>query len=123
MAAPLFPPAGLVMPKPDWGFKESPQADIQEDKLGDGYVFREPKGINHIKRSFPMTWSELDPDVAEEAYDWLLPMLALKPLRIVHPVRGTVHQVILDSIDLTYDVYNNAVLNATFTEDFNPAGG
>lgn len=120
MPAPMFPPAGLVMPDPDWGFKESPQAKVNEQELGDGYVFREPKGLNHIKRTFPMTWSELDEQVAEAAYDWLLPKLKLTPIRIKHPVRGTTHQVVIDSLDITYDTYNNAVLNLTVTEDFNP---
>lgn len=122
MAAPIFPPAGLVMPNPDWGFKESPEAKVDEAEMGDGYVFRQPKGINHIKRTFPMTWSELSPEIGERAYDFLLPMLKVYPLRIAHPVRGYLIQVTLESLDLTYDTWDNAVLNATFKEDFNPVG-
>lgn len=122
MAAPLFPPAGLEMPSPDWGFKETPQANVKEEAMGDGYVHREPKGINHIKRSLPMTWSSLDEDVALAAYDWLLPKLKLTPIRVFHPKRNQEIQVIVDSIEITYDTWNNAVLSVGFTEDFNPVG-
>lgn len=120
MPAPMFPPDGLVMPNPDWGFKESPTADVNEQPLGDGYVFREAKGLNHIKRTFPLTWSNLEVPVAEAAYDWLRPKVKLNPIRFRHPVRGTLHQVIIDNVDIEYDTYGNAVLNLTVTEDFNP---
>lgn len=122
MAAPFFPPTGLDLGEPDYGFKETPNANVEETPLGDGYVFREPKGINHIKRTMPMSWSNLDQDVALEAYDWLLPKLKLNPILITHPTRGTQIQVICDSLEITYDTWNNAVLNATFIEDFNPVG-
>lgn len=120
MAAPMFPPPGIDLGSPDWGFKETPEANTNEDELGDGYVFREPKGINHIKRSVPMVWSNLDEDVALEAYDWLLPKLKLDPVRVMHPTRNQIIQVILESMDITYDTWGNAILNVSFKEDFNP---
>lgn len=121
----VFPPSlaqfGVAkLDDPDWGFKDSTDADVQESSLGDGYVFREPSGLNYLRRTWSPSWSNLDPDVAEYLYDFLEARLKLTPMKWVHPTRGTTVQVTARTIELTWDQWNNGVLDVTFEQDFNP---
>lgn len=106
---------------PAYGLEDSPEADIDTVKMGDGYVLRRPKGINSIKNTWPLTWDMLEADVARSTYDWLLPRLNLTPFKWTHPVRGVVYQVVCTSLKLAYNQFNDEVLTATFEQDFNPA--
>ena len=119
MAEP-FPPAGVDLPNPDWDFSQSPEVTVDVQKLGDGYEVRQPIGLNSVKEGFSPKWSSLDPEVAEACYDFLLPRLKLKGLMWTHPVRGTPVKVVAESVNITYDTWDNAVLEVTFRQDFNP---
>lgn len=118
--ADLFPPAGVVLGAPDWGFKETPEANVDVITLGDGYESREPVGINHIKDAFEPTWSSLEPAAALAAYQFLRERLKWKAVMWTHPVTGVLTKVVPQTVDLTYDTYNNAVLNVSFKQDHNP---
>ncbi|QYW06476.1 putative minor tail protein [Pseudomonas phage UAntarctica] len=119
--AEVFPPAGLVLPSPDWGYKISPDADVQVSKLGDGYEVRTPSGLNFISENLSPTWSSLDPDVGLAAYNFLKARLRWKGLLFTDPISGQVYKVTADSVALTYDTWGNAVLDVQFRQDFNPS--
>ena len=108
--------------KPDWGFSESPTTDINESRLGDGYVFREPKGLNFRRTTWQPSWSSLGVVEGEAAYDWLFAREKLIPFLWQHPLTGAMHQVVCQSVSKNYDTWGNVVLNATFEQDFNPQG-
>ena len=118
--ADLFPPPGLVLPKPDWGFKESPDADVIVEKMGDGYEVRTPNGLNHIKDTLSPTWSSLDPDVGVQAYEFLKSRLNWKSVMWEHPLNGRMLKVVPQQLSITYDTWGNAVLDVQFRQDFNP---
>lgn len=118
--ADTFPPAGLTLPSPDWGLSSAPSANVSKSKLGDGYEFREPKGLNFRSESFQPTWSSLDPGPAQQAYEWLFQRLELYAFMWAHPVTLKVYQVIASNLSIEFDTYGNAILKVTFTQDFNP---
>lgn len=120
MAAEIFPPAGVVLGTPDWGFQQAPDADVDIYKLGDGYESREPKGLNSVKESFSPSWSNLSPGPALQAYNFLKARLKWKQLTWTHPVTGATHKVTCQSVSITYDQWDNAILAASFKQDFNP---
>lgn len=106
---------------PDYGLEDAPEADIDEVKMGDGYVLRRPKGINYIKHTWPMKWDSLEVAVARSTYAWLLARLKLTPFNWTHPVTGVVFQVTCQEVKLAYNQFNDEILTATFEQDFNPA--
>lgn len=108
------------MPNPDWGFSEAPSADVTVSKLGDGYEVRTPKGLNHVRDDFKPIWSDMNPVDGQAVVDYLKPRLGWKALKWLHPVRKTQVQVVAESVSLEYDQWNNAVLNISFRQDFNP---
>jgi phage-related protein len=110
---PNFPPA-------DWGFSQTPEANVDVQTLGDGYESRESVGLNSIKETFPVKYSTLDTGVGRQAYDYLKPKLKKESVTWVHPVTGVVYKVIPESLTLTWDTFNNEVLEITFRQDFNP---
>lgn len=112
----IFP----LVTKPDWGFNVEPEANVEEVKLGDGYVYREPIGLNYLKEKFNPVWSSLDPEEGRPVYQWLMSRLKLKPFLWNHPVSGEQYQVVCQSVSITDDTWGNVVLSATFEQDFNP---
>lgn len=116
----IFPPVGMKLGQPDWGFKHDPTADVEVVKLGDGYEFREPKGLNHISTAFQPVWSNLDPLVATAAYEDLLPDLKLRERLWIHPLTGATWKVIPEALSLEYDTWGNAILSITWRQGFNP---
>jgi phage-related protein len=120
MAGTFPPPSQPNFPAPDWGFAQSPEANVDVQKLGDGYESRESVGLNSIRETFPVKYSTLDKGVGQAAYDYLKPKLNKESVTWVHPVTGVTYKVIPESLSLTYDTWNNEVLEITFRQDFNP---
>jgi phage-related protein len=108
------------MPAPDWGFSQSADADVDIQNLGDGYEVREPKGLNSVRESMSPKWPNLDPDVALQCYNYLKPKLKLESVLWHHPITDVVYKVIPESLSLTWDEWNNGVLEVSFRQDFNP---
>lgn len=106
--------------KPDWGFNESPTTNVTESRLGDGYVFREPNGINFRRTTWQPGWSSLEKAEGESTYDWLKARQRLIPFLWQHPLTGVMYQVVCQEVAKTYDTWNNVVLTTTFEQDFNP---
>ncbi|MNQ69549.1 Phage minor tail protein [compost metagenome] len=111
-----FPDIGT----PDWGFAEQPDADVDQIKLGDGYEFREPRGLNYLKDTWSPKWSNLDETDAETAYAFLRARLKLTPFLWTHPLSAVQYKVLCQSVSLEYDTFDNAVLTASLSRDFNP---
>lgn len=109
-----------TIPNPAYGLEDAPEADIDEVKMGDGYVFRRPKGLNYIKHTWPLTWDSLEVAQARSTHAWLRERLKLTAFKWTHPVTGVVYQVTCQEVKLTYNQYNDEILTATFEQDFNP---
>lgn len=120
MAGTFPPPSVVDMPNPDWGLSLTPDANVDIQSLGDGYEVRESVGLNSIRENMSPKWSNLIPAMALECYNYLKPRLKRDSVTWVHPVTGTVYKVIPESISLTWDEWNNGVLEVTFRQDFNP---
>lgn len=118
--ADIFPPGEIDLGTPDWGFAESPEANVNVQRLGDGYESREPIGLNHIKDSYSPTWSFLEPEPARAAYKFIRERLLWKAVLWTHPITGEALKVVPQTVNLTYDEYNNAVLAISFKRDYNP---
>lgn len=116
----VFPPPGTELEAPDWGFSESPDAEVEVSKFGDGYEARELKGLNAIKDTWNPVYSNCTLAAGEACYAFLKPRLKWNPVLWTHPVTGAVHKVICTSLKKTYDVYDNIVLDIQFEVDFNP---
>lgn len=106
--------------KPAYGLEDAPEADVDEVKMGDGYVLRRPKGINYIKNTWNPSWDSLEDTVARSTYAWLLARLMITPFQWTHPVTGVVYQVVCKAVKLSYNAFNDEILTATFEQDFNP---
>lgn len=118
--ADVFPPPGVVLENPDWGFSEAPDADVEVSQFGDGYAARELKGLNAIKDSWNPQYSNCEVIPGEQAYNFLKPRLKWNPVLWTHPVTGVVYKVICTSLKITYDVFGNVALDIQFERDFNP---
>lgn len=118
--ADVFPPPGVDLGTPDWGFKDEPDANVEVSNFGDGYAARELIGLNAITDKWNPTWSSADVQPAMMAFDFLKPRLKWNPVLWTHPITGVVYKVICQSLSLTYDQWNNAVLEVQFERDFNP---
>lgn len=115
MSLETFPDIGT----PDWGLSVDPGADVTIVKLGDGYVVRQPTGINHLKDSWNPQWSTITDAQALSTYAWLRARLKLKAFLWPDP-EGVVKQVVCTSVRLTYNQYNDIGIAAAFEQDFNP---
>lgn len=118
--ADLFPPPGVELEAPDWGFSESPDANVNVSKFGDGYAARELVGLNAVSDTWNPVYSNCEVAAAQQAYNFLKPRLKWNPVMWQHPITGVMYKVICASVKITYDVYNNAVLDIQFERDFNP---
>lgn len=118
--AEVFPPPGVDLGTPDWGFKQSPSVNADVTKLGDGYEFREKVGLNAVEKTFNPVWSFLDPDEAEQAYDFLEPKVKTVGVLWRHPITNVQYKVVPDAISIEWDTWGNAILDVTFRQDFNP---
>lgn len=105
---------------PDWGFSDDVDANVEQVSLGDGYTFREAKGLNHLKDSWSPKWSNLDDAVGLSTYAFLRQRLKLIPFLWTHPITAVQYKVVCQSAKLEHDTYGNAVLSATLERDFNP---
>lgn len=110
----------LNLPAPDWGLNDSAEADVDEIKMGDGYVVRRPKGINYLKEAWSPKWQLLEKDQAEAAYQWLKQRLKVTPFLWIHPVSGLTYKVVCTSVSLNYTGFGDYGLSASFEQDFNP---
>lgn len=120
--ADLFPPAGVDIGVPDWGLSTNPSVRVDKQQLGDGYEYREPVGINFKRESFQPVWSNASPANALKAYTFLFERLEWKAFKWVHPLTKVTYQVVASGLSIEYDVYDNAILKVTLTQDFNPIG-
>ncbi|MCY1289969.1 Phage minor tail protein [compost metagenome] len=111
-----FPDIGA----PDWGLASDPQATVTSISLGDGYDFRRPEGINHIRESWSPSWSSLDPAMAESAYQWLRERLSWRAFLWNNPATGQTMKVLCTNVRLSLSEWGNSTLTATFRQDFNP---
>lgn len=105
---------------PSYGLEDAPEADVDEVKMGDGYVLRRPKGINYLRNTWTPSWDSLEAAVARATHKWLTDRLKLTPFLWTHPVTGVQYQVVCQSAKLVYNQFNDEILSATFEEDFNP---
>lgn len=112
-----FPFAHLA---PDWGLATDHTADVEEIKLGDGYVLRRPKGINHLRQSWSPGYSNLTLKEHEDMVAWLRPRLNLTPFLWQHPTSKIWHQVVCTKLRAAISEYNICPVNFDIEEDFNP---
>lgn len=103
----------------DWGLSDEVAADVEEQKLGDGYILRRPKGINHLRESWSPSWSFLTKLESQQMYAWLKPRLQLIPFKWTHPDTGITHKVICKSITRVSADVGLYTLKITLEEDFN----
>ena len=111
-----FPDIGL----PDWGLSADTETTVSAIKLGDGYEVRRPEGINHVRDSWSLSWSSLDPLVAEAALKWLSARKDWKAFEWTNPMDSSKKKVVCTAVRLTHTEYGNSGLTATFKQDFNP---
>lgn len=104
---------------PDWGLQSSPTADIEEQKLGDGYVLRRAKGLNHLRESWTPSWSFLTEAEAESNYAWLKQRMHLTPFLWTHPTENIAYKVVCKSVSKVVTDVGIFALRATFEQDFN----
>lgn len=111
--------------KPDWGLSSTPDADIEEQKLGDGYILRRPKGINYLRESWSPSWSMLERGDWESTYKFLKDRLALTPFLWEHPTETdslgnpVVYRVVCNKVTKVESDVGMLGLSASFTQDFN----
>lgn len=105
---------------PDWGLSDDPSADVYEQKLGDGYIVRRPRGLNYLSTKWNPSWGFLDPEEAEDIYIWLKNRLSLTPFLWTHPTTKEVHQVTCSKVSRVISTVGISTVNATFESDFNP---
>lgn len=115
MSLETFPDIG----QPDWGLQVSPTASVTTLVLGDGYIFRAPEGINHLRDSWSPTWGDVTEAKALSTQAWLRARLRLTPFMWTDP-QGVQKKVICQEVRVSYNQFNSMSLSATFEEDFNP---
>lgn len=104
----------------DWGLTDNVEADVEEHKLGDGFVLRMPNGINYIRESWNPKYSHLSKAEADAMYSWLKTRLKLTPFMWLHPETKNMHKVICKSVSRVTSDIDIHVVSMTLEEDFNP---
>lgn len=104
---------------PDWGLTSDVRADVYEGKVGDGYVVRRPKGLNYLKESWDLSWSNLDKAQAGSMYSWLKSRLKLTPFMWTHPTDGVTYKVICSKVSHAASDVGIYQVMASFEQDFN----
>ena len=104
---------------PDWGLTDEPTANIEETTLGDGYVLRRKKGINHLRSTWNPSWGMLTKQQADATYSWLKERLSLTAFMWTHPDTGETHKVVCQRVTKVVSEFNNYTMQATFVQDFN----
>lgn len=117
MAIERFPFPNLV---PDWGLSDEIRADVEEIALGDGYVLRRPKGINHLKTTWSPGYGFLTLEEQTEVRNWLKPRLKLVPFIWTHPTTGEDFQVVCQSLKTSATDVGIFPLQFTIEQDFTP---
>lgn len=111
--------------KPDWGLSSNPEADIEEQKLGDGYIVRRPKGLNYIKESWSPSWGMLEREDWSNTYEWLKSRLNLTTFLWNHPTEEVSpgvpkqYKVVCTKLSKVESDVGIFGLSATFVQDFN----
>lgn len=108
-----------LLTAPDWGLESSPETNIEEQPLGDGYVLRRPKGINYIRETWSPSWSHLSQAECEATYAWLKTRLNLVAFFWTHPTTGISTKVICTTVGMVVADVGIFSLRATFKQDFN----
>ena len=116
MAIEVFPFNDLTA---DWGLQDSVEANIEEHELGDGYVLRRPKGINHLRESWSPKFSFLTKQESQDMYAWIKPRLNLTPFMWKHPDTKEMRQVVCKSISRVTTDIDIYVIQLELVEDFN----
>lgn len=104
---------------PDWGLESNPEADVEEQQLGDGYVLRRAKGINYIRDSWSPSWGFLDEVECRDTYAWLKSRLKLTAFLWPHPTEGVTYKVVCKSVSMVVSDVGVFALRASFVQDFN----
>lgn len=104
---------------PDWGLTDNITAEVDEQKLGDGYVLRRPKGINYLRESWTPAWSHLTRQESLDMYQWLRSRLNLTAFIWTHPETFAQHKVVCRSLARVSADVGIYTLQATLEQDFN----
>lgn len=104
---------------PDWGLTDAVTADVEEQVLGDGYVLRRPKGINHLRESWSPNWSFLGRQESLDMYAWLKARLSLHAFLWQHPETLVTYKVVCKSIQRVSADVGLYSIQAQFEQDFN----
>lgn len=105
---------------PDWGLATDYTTDLEEITLGDGYILRRPKGLNHARQSWSPGYSNLTLQERDQMVAWLRPRLGMTPFLWQHPVSKVWHKVVCNKLRTTESEYNVHPVNFDLQEDFNP---
>lgn len=101
---------------PDWEPENTPQANVDVTKLGDGYELRRPNGINYIRDQISLSWSTLFKHEYDELRPFLRDRLKLTPFLWTAPGRSKPQKWVCEELS---DMQRNGILygiSATFRE-------
>lgn len=105
---------------PDWGASKEPEVKVVQVSFGDGYEYRAPAGINHVKDSWSLTWSNLSMQVAEQGYSWFKSRQGWKAFMAQDPATGQAIKVVCRSVRVAHAGFEESSLSVTVSQDFNP---
>lgn len=104
---------------PDWGLTDNVEADVEEQKLGDGYELVRPKGINYLRESWSPSWTFLTKEESDAMYQWLRARLKVTPFLWTHPVTKVVHKVRCNGVSRAATDVDLYAIQMNITETFN----
>lgn len=105
---------------PDWGASKQPEVSVVTVSMGDGYEYRAPSGINHVRDGWSLTWSMLSMDKAEEGYAWFKARQGWKGFMARDPGTGAQVKVVCTSVTVNHAGFEDSNLSVALKRDFNP---
>ena len=108
---------------PDWGLKKSNNPAISTEQYGDGYEYRQTKGLNNNKRVWTLTFSKRTNEEADSIEEFFSSKLSefgdFQSFSFLPPDSEDDVFVVCKKWDRTHIRFNINDITATFEEDFN----
>lgn len=102
--------------EPDYGLNASPTFRIRRAQFGDGYEQRAPDGLNHVRRSWSVTWSVISEDEKTALMSFFAQMAGVYSFYWVIPDTFENVRVTCEDPSATFDSFSNHTVTATFKE-------
>lgn len=94
--------SGTLVPNPSRGYSKKSEPKVNRIQFGDGYTQRVAAGINNLKESWSLSWTNIPTDAALAIVSFLEARAGVEYFLWIPPDSTTTYKVICASWDVEY---------------------